>query len=111
MTSNALTALQAYHWPGNIRELGNVLERAVVLASGSTIDTDDLAFMTENQSGTQIAQHSLNLDARLADLEERLLREALEATRDVKAKAARLLGVKESALYYKLEKYGLLKKR
>ncbi len=111
LTQGAMYVLTAYEWPGNIRELANVLERAVVLAEGNTIDVDSLGFMAQKKAGTKIAERTLDLDTRLADLEKQLLSQALEATKGVKAKAARLLGIKEGALYYKLEKYDLLEKR
>jgi DNA-binding NtrC family response regulator len=111
LTQGAMDVLTAYEWPGNIRELANVLERAVVLAEGNIIDVDSLGFMAQIKAGTKIAERTLDLDTRLADLEKQLLIQALEATKGVKAKAARLLGIKEGALYYKLEKYGLLEKR
>jgi two-component system response regulator HydG len=111
LTQGAMDVLTAYEWPGNIRELANVLERAVVLAEGNIIDVDSLGFMAQIKAGTKIAERTLDLDTRLADLEKQLLIQALEATKGIKAKAARLLGIKEGALYYKLEKYGLLEKR
>jgi len=111
LTRGAMDVLTAYEWPGNIRELANVLERAVVLAEGNTIDVEELGFMAQKKAGTKIAERTLDLDTRLTDLEKQLLSQAMEATKGVKAKAARLLGIKEGALYYKLEKYGLIEKR
>ncbi len=108
LTDDAVAALTAYHWPGNIRELGNVLERAVVLASGSEIDASDLRFLLNPPKGTDVADDSLDLEARLAALEKKILEQALNASGGVKARAARLLGLKESTLYYKLEKHGLV---
>lgn len=111
LSEEALAALVAYDWPGNIRELANVLERAVVLTDGNKIEAENLGFMIQGSKGTKIAEISLNLETRLASLERELLGEALKATKGVKAKAARLLGIKEGALYYKLEKYELMEKR
>jgi len=111
LTEEAIQILTAYDWPGNVRELENVLERAVVLCEKKKIDQDSLSFMMMEYQGTNIAEQSMNLELRLAILEKRLLEQALKATKGVKAKAARLLGIKEGALYYKLEKHNLLEKR
>lgn len=107
ITEDGLHLLTAYPWPGNVRELENVVERAVVLAEGTVIDRDDLAFMLQGAKGTEIAEQSMDLEENLASLEKKLICQALEITRGVKAKAARLLGIKEGALYYKMDKYGL----
>jgi two-component system, NtrC family, response regulator HydG len=108
LNQGALTALAAYHWPGNIRELRNVLERAFILSSGSVIAIEDLHLGHFDQSGTELAHNGLNLNARLDELEKELLEQAMKAAEGVKARAARLLGIKESALYYKLEKFNMI---
>ncbi len=109
LSEDGLTRLVGCDWPGNIRELQNVLERAAVLCEDGIIGADDLDFLTRNKSGTDLAK-SWNLDARLAAVEKEMIVQAMETARNVKARAARLLGIKEGALYYKLEKYGLLEK-
>ncbi len=111
LSDTALEALIVYDWPGNIRELANVLERAVVLSEADTIGIENLGFIMKESNGTMISEKSMNLDIRLAAMEKHLLEQALKATNGVKAKAARLLGIKEGALYYKLQKYGLLEER
>jgi len=108
LTQTALDTLKAYHWPGNIRELSNVLERAVVLASGTELDRSDLLFTASPDSGAATGEMGMDLEARLAEVERKMLVEALTAAGGVKARTARILGIKTSALYYKLEKYGLL---
>ncbi|MFC1662080.1 helix-turn-helix domain-containing protein, partial [Gemmatimonadota bacterium] len=96
-----------------VRELENVLERALVLAEGPLLQEDDLPFLpTEAAPDTTlidavIPRGGLDLNEAVEGVEERLLRKALEQARGVKAEAARLLGIKPSALYYKLEKYGI----
>ena len=107
VTKEGMQVLMAYNWPGNIRELENVLERTVVLCEGEKIDTESLAFMVSETKGTKIAETSLNLEVAVASVEKRLLENALKSTNGVKAKAARILGIKEGTLYYKLEKYGI----
>ncbi len=110
LSEDALALLKAYDWPGNVRELENVLERTVVLTEGNQIVPENLAITGPDIPGTKIAQNSLDLNTAMDEMEERLIRQALEAAGGVKARAARLLGIKEGALYYKLEKYGLLDK-
>lgn len=111
LMKNIIDSLMSYNWPGNIRELANVLERALVLAGDSEIYADDLTRMLSQTHGTEIAETNLNLNTRLTQVEKSLLVEALKTAKGVKARAARILGIKESALYYKLEKYNLLEKR
>jgi len=109
----ALQRLEEYDWPGNVRELENVMERALVLAEGGVLEEDDLPFLASgNALDTSLIDDAipgggLDLNQAVEGLEERLLRRALEQARGVKAEAARLLGLKTSALYYKLEKYGI----
>ena len=109
LSEEGLERLLDYPWPGNIRELQNILERAAVLREGDTIRATDLDFLTNRDSGTKLA-NDLGLEARLEALEQRLLAEAMDTAKGVKARAARLLDIKEGALYYKLEKYRLLDK-
>jgi two-component system response regulator HydG len=110
LADSGLEILLAYDWPGNVRELENVLERAVVLSDGNEIDGSGLSFITSGLQGTKIAGSTMNLEAVLASVEKRHLENALKASGGVKSKTARLLGIKEGALYYKLEKYKLSKR-
>jgi len=109
----ALRRLKEYDWPGNVRELENVMERALVLAEGPVLEEDDLPFLAQGDApdtsliDAAIPSGGLDLNQAVEGLEERLLRKALESAGGVKAEAARLLGLKTSALYYKLEKYGI----
>ncbi len=107
--SGAAAKLACYSWPGNVRELENVLERAAVLCDEQQIRAKDLPlFMEKGASPELIAGSSLDLNRTLESVEKQLIEKALEQARGIKTEAARLLGVKTSALYYKLEKYGLL---
>lgn len=108
---DAMQALMDYPWPGNIRELENVLERSVVLCDGDRISLSELPFTREG--GASPEQQSLlhlpgNLDDRLAGLEKQMIADALKDAKGIKTRAARALGIKTSTLYYKLEKYGLI---
>jgi two-component system, NtrC family, response regulator HydG len=107
----AMSRLTAYHWPGNVRELENVIERALVLAEGEVLEAGDIplfhAGVVPSAGGTELPDAGLDLTEAVETMEERLLRAALDRANGVKAEAARLLGLKSSAFYYKLEKYGI----
>lgn len=109
ITPEAMRQLESYDWPGNIRELENVLERAAVLCEGNRITPFDLPLLGRTAApGLTLADGERDLAGTLAAVERQLIERALAQAKGVKAEAARLLGVKPSALYYKLEKYGLL---
>jgi two-component system response regulator HydG len=106
----ALARLSAHSWPGNVRELENAIEQALVFASGPNIDVGALpSFLREGQSDATLAVPAgeMSLPEILEDLERQLLQRAYDKTGGVKTETARLLGIKTSALYYKLEKYGI----
>jgi two-component system response regulator HydG len=110
----ALARLTEYRWPGNVRELENVIERSLVMAEGDVIDVTDLPPLSANGNGdggvdaeAALPEGGMDLPRVVDGMEERLIREALSRAQGVKAEAARLLGLKPSALYYKLEKYGI----
>lgn len=108
--AEAMKRLTAYAWPGNVRELENVIERALLLADGATIDVEDLPPMNAGDlvpRTDDLPEGGQNLNDVVEGIEEKLLRQALERAGGVKAEAARLLGLKSSAFYYKLEKYGI----
>ena len=113
VSPETIRVLAAHSWPGNVRELENVVERALVMAEGDTLAPQDLppldgqAVAQSNSNGLDLPSHGLDLTRTVEGVEERLLRQALEQAEGVKAEAARLLGLKASALYYKLEKYGI----
>jgi two-component system, NtrC family, response regulator HydG len=106
----ALARLAAHDWPGNVRELENAVERSLVFANGDSIGLAALpAFLREGASETSLAVPSGNmtLPEILEDLERQLVQRTYDKTGGVKTETARLLGIKTSALYYKLEKYGI----
>ena len=110
MNENAIKELLKYCWPGNVRELENVIERAVVLCEGEEIGLIDLPILLGDPSRMtlNLPREDLPLDQALEDLERQLIGRALEKSKGVKTEAARILGLKTSALYYKLEKYGMI---
>jgi DNA-binding NtrC family response regulator len=102
-TDQALEALRAHSWPGNVRELDHVIERAVLMTSGDTVSAMDLALQT-----TPAAQLSARLEEMsLEDAERLLITKALARFDGNANRAAEALGLSRSALYRRLQKYGL----
>jgi DNA-binding NtrC family response regulator len=106
----ARQALEAYDWPGNLRELRNVLERAVILAGDGPIGLAEV-HIPERVTARAAAPGRVGLpgdeDSTLSQAEERMIREALAKAGGNKSKAARLLGITRRALYGRLERYGI----
>ena len=104
----ALEALERYHYPGNVRELENLIERAVTLAQGDKITLaclpETVLARPEPVAQGRISAEGVDLDALLARYEGSLLREALEKAGGVKKKAAMLLGISFRSFRYRLEK-------
>ncbi|MFH1729199.1 MAG: sigma-54 dependent transcriptional regulator [Pseudomonadota bacterium] len=110
-SSEALAKLSSYYWPGNIRELENITEQIYVLSSNDIIEENDLPvyiLSTQIKSNLDLSSQDLSLNDALEKLEKRMIEEAYKKASGIKTEAARLLGIKTSALYYKLEKYGLI---
>jgi len=110
----AASRLEEYDWPGNVRQLENVVERALVLAEGPVLREGDLPFLAGTgapaagvKGGSGLPTGGVDLDKTVDGVEERLVRQALKQAGGVKAEAARLLGINKSNLYYKLKKYGI----
>lgn len=99
LTERAREKLLSYSWPGNVRQLRNVMDSAVVLAEGSQIDVDDLGL--RDAGGTEM--ETLELET----WERRLIIEALRRTNGNIAEAAALLGIGRATLYRKVDQYGL----
>ena len=100
--------LLKYDYPGNVRELENIIERAVVIARGSLISARDLPFsMGEGLAGQEERTRSTDLNESVEALEREMIREALERTRNHQTQAALSLGISERTLRYKLKKYNL----
>lgn len=107
LTEAALKAMQWYAFPGNVRELENILERATALSSGDLIDSDDLHLEPEDSGGEATARGSETLDEYLNRLERLAILEALQKTEGNRTAAARLLGVTFRSLRYRLERLGI----
>jgi two-component system, NtrC family, response regulator AtoC len=104
-----LQVFQRYPWPGNIRELRNVIERAVILGKGNRISLESLPGNIREDTGNN-SEHSYNLRENLAARERKLLAEALSAAGGVRRTAASLLGIDERNLSYYLKKHGIIDK-
>jgi DNA-binding NtrC family response regulator len=102
LSPDFLSRLLGYDWKGNIRELRNVLERAVLLADGDTLTPADLPFDLQ-LSGTAETPDSLSLQ----DLEKQHIRRVLAQAGGNKTRAAELLGIGLTTLYAKIKEYGL----
>ncbi len=108
----AMSALERYGWPGNVRELQNVVETAVVLARGGDVELEHLPESLTGDGDVAAAvvasrEGEQGLDEVLADLEERLISDALSQTGGVQKRAAELLGIKERSLWHRVSKYGI----
>ncbi len=117
ISPGALTALGRYAWPGNVRELENAIEQALVFAEGTVLEAQELpAFLHGGAArahaggGLPVPQGDRPLPDILEELERALIEQAWEKAKHVKTETARRLGIKTSALYYKLEKYGFIQK-
>jgi two-component system response regulator HydG len=114
----ALEQLMAYRFPGNVRELENVIEQALVFTDGEEVTPSALPEAVRGAGAkpalpTQLGEFELGSPERslpdvLDDLERQLILKAYTRAQGVKTETARLLGIKTSALYYKLEKYGIV---
>lgn len=102
---NAMKVLVDYDWPGNIRELANVLERAQILAEANTITLDDLP--ETMQAGVSVADEPVSDPLNLRAAERRTLQAALQHARGNKVQAAKALGISRRALYRLMSKFHL----
>jgi DNA-binding NtrC family response regulator len=101
-----LATLTAYSWPGNARELENVIERACALADGSNLTPDDLPerVRSNGQTGAMIAR-ARERRMTLRELEKEYIVEALRMTGGNKSRAAEILGIDRRTLHRKLDEY------
>ncbi len=111
ITSSALKNLTRYPFPGNVRELENILERAMTLCEDNTIREQDLQLPAITQTSLPMANPldsgQIQLEEHLGEIEKRAIQQALEQTKYNKTAAAKLLGLSFRALRYRLKKLGL----
>jgi DNA-binding NtrC family response regulator len=100
-TPEALELLAGYHWPGNVREVENVVERAVILCESDRIGADDLSI----PSSAKVAE--LGTNPSLEEMEKAYILRVLKEVGNNQSKASQLLGIDRKTLYLKLKKYGI----
>jgi two-component system response regulator PilR (NtrC family) len=115
LNKKALQALQNYDFPGNVRELENILERALTWVDGHEITDDDLMLPVKVRTQNTLAERFItentlvsdDLESRLEDQERQMIINALESTRWNRTAAAKQLGITFRALRYKIKKLNL----
>jgi two-component system response regulator PilR (NtrC family) len=113
ISPEAMRRLESYHFPGNVRELENIIERAVTLCGESHLDAADLPPLRQrpqvagDPATVAIPEDGLDLEAVLTDYERAIVQRALEQSGGVRKRAAALLGISFRSLRYRLKKLGL----
>ena len=108
INEDGLKYLIAYPWPGNIRELENLVERLVVISTSEKIDAELILTHLSNNLRTSNGFEGLPLEEAVNAFEKNLIIQAMKKSDGVKNRAAKILGISTSVLYYKLEKFGLI---
>jgi len=112
LSPEAWKAIYAYPWPGNVRELENVIERAVVLKSRGTIAPEDLPDELRGVKAEldveRLVPPNVPLSEALEQIEEKLIRRALEQCNFVQSHAADMLGITKSLIQHKMKKYNII---
>lgn len=115
ISAEAMEMLKKYDYPGNVRELENVIERTVALEGGATILPESLPPFVNTPTGRKMAssheieigEDGVDLDRVMGQIEKELLVKAIHASNGVKKKAAKLLHITFRSMRYRVEKYGL----
>lgn len=106
---DAMAKLQRYHWPGNIRELQNVVERCIILRKSNLIEAEDVLLSSRSGRSDAVSDlfHFPPEGISLEEVERKLILKALEMSGGNRSQAARLLSVPRHVLIYRLEKFNL----
>lgn len=115
ISTEAMEILKKYNYPGNVRELENMIERTVALEAGSTVLPESLPPMVNTPSGRKMAssneidvgEDGLDLDKVMGQIEKELLVKAIHSAGGIKKKAAKLLKISFRSMRYRIEKYNL----
>jgi DNA-binding NtrC family response regulator len=107
ISAEAMNFLLKYSFPGNIRELENTIERAVVFCEGSVVTSEDLPVFLKEKKEEELVQEGLSLKDKVKHVEIREIKKALLESGKVKSKAARSLGITERILGYKMKIYNI----
>lgn len=110
ITTMAIDTLMVYHWPGNIRELENCIERACILSTDSVIRTHNLPASLQTASTSETMENG-TLDIILGKMEQQIIMDALISTKGNSAKAAEQLGITERMMGIRIKKYDIDAKR
>lgn len=116
ISQEALAILKTYDYPGNVRELENIIERTVALEAGASILPESLPPFVKTSSGSkqmvssegiEITEEGVDLDKIVGQIEKELIIKAIHTANGVKKKAAKLLGITFRSMRYRVEKYNL----
>jgi len=114
ISSLALQMIMAFPWPGNIRELKNIIESAAVIAENGFIEPAQLPtkitglFNNHSEASHQVSLPSnMPLDERLGEIEKSMIIEALRKTGGVQVRATELLGINQRSLWHRIKKHGI----
>jgi len=108
VADDARRVLLDYKWPGNVRELINVIKRAAIMCDADRITVDDLPLhLRSDQTLTSVVYSDKSLDEAISELERKMIVDALKQTRGLQAKAAKLLGISERSIWYRIKKYNI----
>lgn len=109
----ALQAMESYHWPGNVREMENIIERTIALTDGQVINCDDLpsdigkSLPQPMSLSPQMTAEGIDLNQVIADTERDMIKQALILGKGVKARAAELLKINRTTLVEKIKRLGM----
>jgi len=109
LTPQAKSLIQQYSWPGNIRELSHMMERAVVLSSGTEVNEQHLSINTPTESSAHDNGHNITVELSdsLADIEKRVIADRIAHYKGNMIDVAKSLGLSRSAFYRRIDKYEL----